>query len=447
MPYLTPRFLPTFDHGTTAVGGLAGAGAAGDTPAPIRRRSRSILVRPLLVLAALALAVLTSSAALAQVPGSDPDGTWSDPDGEWINLDDSSSGMFGASLSEESSLFSLWSTHVCGPTDTLTLGQQRIDQGRYQEAIDIFTCIIDASPLTVDAYRGRSEANLMLGRYADALRDYARLTAVVAPTNPGYPDTINAGYDARLAANPWNVRALAGASFARWCFYDMEGALPLVNRLILLRPFSVYANLFRGSTRLFLGVDVAAGKADFDRAILFSPFNAHVRFIVADGYTYAQPDLTRAYTEATYALSWGLDTPRVHAILAAALLSTGNLAGAAVHLKRHFDLVTIEMVASTVPLGAGSSATLALVPGRTYKFPVQVTAGQTLSIRTTSPTAEIGDSILVLLAPDGTPVTGNDDFIDFLAGFDWVAPQTATYQLQVTSFEGVGTGQLVVTRN
>lgn len=444
MSHLPIRSLHSVEYSTPASKSLAGA--EGDAPAPSRPRPRSFVVRPLLALFALALTVLTSSAALAVEP--EDDGEWSDESGEWLDLAaelsgfDSESSALASDFDSESS-----SSCVCGVNTTLATGQAKIDQGQYWDAVDIFTCVIDDAPLTVDAYRGRSEAYLMLGRYADALADYSRLTAVVAPTNPTYGATINAGYDARLTSNPWNVRALAGASFARWCFYDMAGALPLVQRLIALRPYSVYANLFRGSNRLFVGVDVVAGKADFDRAISYQPYNAHVRYIVADGYTYAAPNLTRASTEATYALNWGLNTPRVRAILAAAQLAAGNVSGAAANIQQHLNLVTTQTAVITSALGIGTSTTLALVPGKTYEIPFSAINGQTVSLRTSSPSQEIFDSIFVVLNSAGTPVTGSDDYIDFYAGLDWVAPATGTYKIRVTSFESVGTGGLVVTRN
>jgi hypothetical protein len=40
-------------------------------------------------------------------------------------------------------------------------------------------------------------------------------------------------------------------------------------------------------------------------------------------------------------------------------------------------------------------------------------------------------------APSGGP---------YFAAFDWVAEETGTYMLHVTSFEAVSTGELVVTR-
>ena len=52
------------------------------------------------------------------------------------------------------------------------------------------------------------------------------------------------------------------------------------------------------------------------------------------------------------------------------------------------------------------------------------------------------------VAPDGSPVVGSDDYKKYFAGFKgWVAGVTGTYRLQVTSFESVGTGELVVTRD
>jgi len=338
------------------------------------------------------------------------------------------------------------STYICDSGDTLARGQQRIDQGLYQEAIEVFSCVIAADPASVDGYRGRIEAKLLLGRFSDAVRDYARVTAFVLPVHPDAEATILAGYQTRLNANAWSVTALTGASFARWWFFDYQGATSLFNRLLQVRPNDVYGNLFRGSNRLFAGQSTSAGEADLTRALQLAPNSAHVRYIVADAYTYALPNPSRALSEATLALSWGLDTPRVHAILASAEDAMGDDLAAAYHLEQHIDLVTTSTIAAA-SLVAGDEETLDLVPGRTYDFPVPAIAGQTLSIATNDPSGVIWDSILVLLAPDGTAIVGSDDYVDYFAGLDWVAPQTGTYHLLVTSFESVGTGTLVVTRN
>jgi hypothetical protein len=327
---------------------------------------------------------------------------------------------------------------------TLGKGQQRIDQGRHSEAVQIYTCILDANPLALDAYRGRAEAELLLGRYSDAMRDYARVTAVVMPVDEDAAEKIVEGYEARLAKQPNDRAALTGAVFASWWTFDYPATLPLLDRLLAQSPDDLFGVLYRGSNRLFTG-DVAGGVADFERALELAPASRDVRFIVADGYTYAHPDPTRAYAEASLALAWGLDTPRVHAILASSAFALGDDADGAYHVQQHIDLVATEVV-STAPLAAGGSIALDLVAGRVFEIPVAAVAGAPLSIRTTSPSGAIYDSIVVLEAPGGTPVVGNDDFIDYLAGFDWVVPASGTYTLRVTTFEGVSMGDLVVSR-
>lgn len=330
--------------------------------------------------------------------------------------------------------------NACTPAQ----GQSLIDQGQYEDAILVFTCLIDAQPTEVEGYRGRIEAEVLLGRYSDGVRDYQRVMAFVLPVHPDAEATIMAGYDARLAVEPDDVRALTGASFARWWFYHYASAIHMLNHLLDLRPNDVYGNLFRGSSRFLLGATKAKGAEDLERALTLAPQSAHVRFIVADAYTYGQPDLPRAFVEASLALAWGLDTPRVHAILAACYLSFGNLQAAAAEIRKHIELATTEYLPAA-SLSAGGSLELGLVPGRTYEIPIAVIVGETISIRTSS--RDFKDTIMVLLAPDGTPVVGNDDFKAYYAGFDWVAASTGTYRLQVTSFESVSTGMFVVTRN
>jgi len=319
-------------------------------------------------------------------------------------------------------------------------GQQLIDAGQYKQAIQKFTCVIDLEPTAIEGYRGRIEAQLMLGRFSDALRDYTRVTAFVEPLHADAQQVIVAGYNARLDVAPNAIAALTGLSFAQWYFFDYASASHVLEHLLEVAPNDVYGNLFRGSSRFLRGR--AAGAADLERAIALAPSSPDVRFIVADAYTYgAVPDAQRAFDEATLALNGGLDTPRVRAIRASSYIAFGDVAAAAVEIKRHLDLVTTELV-GTPPLAAGSSTQLGLVPGRTYEIPIVAAAGETISIATSS--KDFWDTILVVLAPDGTPVLGSDDYAGYMAGFEWVAPAAGTYKLRVTSFEAVNTGILVV---
>jgi len=326
---------------------------------------------------------------------------------------------------------------------TAAQGQVFIDQGRYDQAIREFSCVMAAQPTEVEGYRGRAEAELLLGRYSDALRDLAGVTAYVVPVHPDAAEIIHAGYSARLDADPQNIPALTGATFAQWWSYKYPATIHLADELLDVRPNDLVGHLFRGSSRLLHGSQVAAGMADIEYALALAPESADVRFVVADAYTYGVFDPNRAFAEATAALAGGLDTPRIHAILATVYLAFGDQLSAAAHFKRHFELVTTELVpaASLVP---GGVLTVGLVPGRAGDIPIPAVAGQTVSIRTSS--SDMWDTIAVMLAPDGTPVVGGDDFIKYFAGFDWEPPVTATYRLWVTSFESINTGALTVTR-
>lgn len=164
-------------------------------------------------------------------------------------------------------------------------GQLLIDQGRDRQAIRQFTCVIDAQPTVSEGYRGRIEAQLLLGMYADALGDYGRVTALVIPANADAVTTLLARYAARLADDPQSVPALTGASFARWWLFQYADATHLLNDLLAIRPNDVYGNLFRGSSRLLRGA-TNAGVADLDTAIALDPENPHLHWIVADAYTY-----------------------------------------------------------------------------------------------------------------------------------------------------------------
>jgi tetratricopeptide (TPR) repeat protein len=322
--------------------------------------------------------------------------------------------------------------------------QSLIDEGRYDRAVREFTCLIEDDPTAVDGYRGRIEAQLLLGRFSDAVRDYARMTANAQSVHPDAMQTIHAGYAARLAADPDSIPALTGESFARWWDFDYPGAIRMLQDLLDLAPDDVYGNLFIGSSRALQKSTKPKGVEDLDRAIQLAPTNPHVRYVVSDACTYGLHDPVRALAEATLALDGGLDTPRVHAILGAAHNALGHTATAAYHVHRHFELVTTEVVVAP-SLAVKSTLSADVVPGRTIEFPVPAEAGQLLSIATSS--HDYWDTIAVLLAPDGTPLVGADDTNAYFAAFNWVAPAKATYRMRVTFFEGVISGQIDVKRN
>ena len=54
---------------------------------------------------------------------------------------------------------------------SLEQGQIYLDEGSYRDAIREFTCVIEGQPTDVEGYRGRIEAELLLGRCFGTFRD------------------------------------------------------------------------------------------------------------------------------------------------------------------------------------------------------------------------------------------------------------------------------------
>lgn len=333
-----------------------------------------------------------------------------------------------------------------GPVLSPDPGQKLIDRGQLNKALRYYTELIEADPTSITGYRGRIETLVLMRRYAHALADFSRIVANVVPTQPAAIDEMLAEYQDRLTQKPLDIPALSGGSFVHWCYFDFDIAAQLIDRLLTVRPHSPYGIMMRGSIRTLSGSDPDGGVLDLDTAIAVDRWNPHVRFIVADAYTYGLPDACRAFWEANLAILWGLDTPRLRAILAAAFFEFGFPQLAAKELDRHIDVVT-QAIVTAPPLATGDTQVLDLVPGRTVEIPIQVVAGSTLSLVTDSPSGEISDTIMVLLNSNGVPVTGNDDANGFYAAFDYEVSVGGTYTLLVTSFEAIGTGQMTISRN
>jgi hypothetical protein len=329
------------------------------------------------------------------------------------------------------------------PADPLADGQALLASGDYAGARAAFTCAAEADPAAIDAYRGRIEAALLSGDYADAVGDDTAILIHVLPETPDAFDTLIADYQSELASDPENITLLSGLSFAQWWVSDYAAAVETLDHLLALEPDNRYANAFRGSARYF-NEAYEDGDADFAHALELEPDNPHLYFVLADAYTYGAGDTESALEAALKANELGLDTPRLNMILATAYLAAGDEAKATEYFAQHIESATTEMV-ETDPLAVGETVTLEIVPGRSYTLPLDVAAGETLTIITDSPDGAV-DSMLVLVAPDGSLVTANDDTVELNAGLERQIAEEGTYRLLLTSFEGAGTGQVIVTR-
>ena len=269
----------------------------------------------------------------------------------------------------------------------ITPGQASIDEGRYDRAVREFSALIEAEPREVDGYRGRAEASLLLGRFADAYRDYyARITALITPMHPDATDTIDGHYAARLAAAPRAIPALTGAGFVQWAYFDYGRTIRLLDELLAVRPDDVFGTLY------FRGCSAGArrhhprgawSRRPLKRAIALAPESADVHYIVADAYTYGSPDPERAFAEASIT-STQLDAAIVTRDPRVRPLAFGKEAGPQLsHIERHLELVTTKLL-TTGTLAVGTTVSLDLAPGCVYDVPLHAAAGETISVATSS---------------------------------------------------------------
>src|SRR5262245_23949825 len=194
-------------------------------------------------------------------------------------------GRIVALLAVAGILASIVATPVdAAPDCSAAAGQTFIDQGRYDRAVSEFNCLIRADATSVEGYRGRMEAFVLLGRYADAVHDGTRFTADVEPAHPDAQQTVIRGYLDRLAAQPTNIAALSGMTFARWWFFDYPAAIKYATQLVDAQPGSAVGWLFRGSSRALHHVQASRGMADLEQALQLDGANPSVHYIVADAY-------------------------------------------------------------------------------------------------------------------------------------------------------------------
>lgn len=327
----------------------------------------------------------------------------------------------------------------------LDQGQQLIDKGKFEQAIPLFTQYIDQHPTEVDGYRGRIEAQLFLRRYSDCVRDYARITAKVMPVHPDAPEQIYSHYAARLQAKPNDVKAQLGLAFAHWWYFEYDVAIPMFDHVLVQDSNNRVAVAMRASSRLLSQLDPNGGLSDLRRALAMDATNPHLRFLAADAYTYGERDYAKAFYQASRAMLGGLDTPRLHAILAVCYANFGFDELAAEETLEHISMVTSENVRGG-SLHAHQTKSWDMTPGQTIVMSIHLDAGEVLDIATDGPTGTVWDTILVLLDPNGNPVASADDVIDYYAALDYTAPHAGDNKLLVTSFESVQSGTMTVSR-
>ncbi len=330
-------------------------------------------------------------------------------------------------------------------TDYMTEGAALVEAGDYDAAYDAYTCAMEAAPEDYIPVARRAEVSLLAGNYVEALDDYALLRARFYPDDLGVYGKILVEYRDAIAADPENISLYVFRSFNRWWEEQVDSSMRDYERILERDPDNLYAILWRGNVLQYIGNEDAAAE-DFARALELDPENPQVHLIMAEAYV-ASGDFEQALESLDIAADLGFsESPVLLDLRSEALGGLGDQEAAAAAYAAFVEAVATDVVEGE-PLVAGETVDLEMVPGRAYRLPISAEAGTQLEIVTSGDPYEM-DSFIALLAPDGTPVAGNDDS----PRLDAVIPsyevsESGEYTLLVTTYIGVGEGTLSVTLN
>lgn len=76
--------------------------------------------------------------------------------------------------------FVLVFTSACGSNKkvTIEMAQAYLNEGKYEEAIEAYTALIEVDPNNIDLYMGRADAYVYVQRYEDAVTDYSSVVEI-----------------------------------------------------------------------------------------------------------------------------------------------------------------------------------------------------------------------------------------------------------------------------
>jgi tetratricopeptide (TPR) repeat protein len=251
-----------------------------------------------------------------------------------------------------------------------------------------------------------------------------------------------ASYRDAIEANPDDVSLYVFRSFLNWSEHGRELAtMRDCDRILELDPDNRYAYLFCGTLKFFTG-DLAEAEADLARVVELEPDNAEIHGVI--GVTYIEiGQFERGLEYIRRAFELGADAPVLYVMRADAYAGLGDRQTAAGDYLRHIEAIATETVEGE-ELIPDEPVTVEMAAGRVFRLPITAQAGQVLSIRTRA-RPEVVDTLIVILDESGEPLAGNDDSPSLNAALNRVeAPVDGTYTLLVTSFNGVGEGEVEI---
>jgi tetratricopeptide (TPR) repeat protein len=211
--------------------------------------------------------------------------------------------------------------------------------------------------------------------------------------------------------------------------------------VIAADPDEPRAYYLRGRAYMSLD-DPQAAFADFNQLVVLAPALEFAYWERALAYA-ELGDFERAEADARRAMR--MNSSHVNNFIVRGTIAA--LRGDAARAGREFLGVMLCNERSRTQhegVAIGQTVTLAMTEGLVYEVPLTLDAGQTISLSAASTQA---DPVISLLAPDGTPVAGDDDSGFMLNALieDFTADTDGIYTLMVSHAGGGSEGIIAVT--
>lgn len=259
-------------------------------------------------------------------------------------------------------------------------------------------------------------------------------------------DTAAVAFNQAVDLSPDDAQVYGLMAAAQFSIFNIPGVRENASRAIELDPNSPQLYRLRGFTSMVMN-EAEAAIEDANRAIELDP--GYFAYYVLRGNAYratGNPEAALADFDQITTLvpqsSFG------YALRAEVKMQVGQVSAAASDLKTAVELDTLERIDGE-SLIAGTPVTLPMSFGRAYYLPFAAQQGDILSLSAMSVEPGAVDPLMLIVAPDGTPLTFNDDadpdndVLDSMIA-DFPAPSDGTYTLIVSHALGGSEGDIQV---
>lgn len=193
----------------------------------------------------------------------------------------------------------------------------------------------------------------------------------------------------------------------------------------------------RGLERRGIG-DARSATEFYNQAIVTSTDNAQTaiaHYLLADA-AFAQQDSDTAIEELTNAIDANPELHNSYLFRGIIYREGGDIEAAGIDFDQRINTLGNEFIDETTSIG--DTLTLRMNYRRVFRITFDGNAGDVISISADDSPETAVDPLIALLAPDGTPIAGDDDFGGGLNSLisDFELPETGTYTLLLGHAEG-----------